>query len=66
MNTKLKIGDFGKASFKYDKKGFKGGLIAYGTIKDMDGKYLIFEDNDGYIYLVQKNKFEFEKGTDKK
>ena len=58
---KLEIGDFGEASFKYDKKGFKGGLTAFGTIKDMDGKYLIFEDNDGYIYLVRKDKFVFEK-----
>ena len=61
MAEKLEIGDYGKASFKYSKKGFEGGLTAYGTIKDMDGKYLIFEDNDGYNYLVRKDKFVFNK-----
>ena len=61
MADKYEIGDYGEASFKYEKKGFKGGVTAVGTIKDMDGKYLIFEDNDGYCYLVRKDKFNFEK-----
>jgi hypothetical protein len=61
MEDKIEIGDYGKGSFKYEKKGFKGGLTAMGIIKDMDGKYLLFEDNDGFNYLVKKDKFEFEK-----
>ena len=61
MEDKLVIGDFGEGSFKFTKKGFNGGITAYGTIKDIDGKYLIFEDNDGFPYLVKKDKFNFKK-----
>lgn len=59
--NEYKIGDYGQASFKFDKKGFKGGITAYGTIKDINGKYLLFEDNDGFPYLVKKEKFNFTK-----
>lgn len=64
MDNELKIGDFGEASFKFEKKGFKGGVTAYGTIKDMDGKYILFVDNDEIPYLVRKDKFLFTKKID--
>ncbi len=57
----IKIGDYGEASFRYEKKGFKGHITAFGTIKDIDGRYLLFEDNDSYPYLVRKDKIKFVK-----
>jgi hypothetical protein len=61
MDDKIEIGDTGEASFKYEKKGFKGGLTAHGTIKDIDGKFVLFVDNDDFPYLVRKDKFLFVK-----
>jgi glutamate racemase len=56
----LKINDFGEASFKYEKKGFKGGITAHGTIKDIDGKYILFVDTEDFPYLVRKDKFNLQ------
>jgi hypothetical protein len=61
MGEKYNIGDTGTASFKFTKKGFNGGITAHGTIRDMDGKYVLFVDSDEYPYLVRKEKFNFEK-----
>jgi hypothetical protein len=58
--NEYQIGNFGLAKFTIDKKGFKGLMECYGKIKDIDGKYLLFEDNDGYNYLIRKDKFTFE------
>jgi hypothetical protein len=55
----LEIGMFGEASFKYEKKGFKGGITAFGKIIDLDKKLVWFQDNDGYEYLVRRDKFNF-------
>jgi hypothetical protein len=55
----LEIGKFGEASFKYEKKGFKGGVTAHGTIKDIDGKFILFVDTEDFPYLVRKDKFTF-------
>lgn len=53
-------GDWGKASFKYTKNGFKGGLLAYGQIKIVEKKVILFED-DFQEYIVEKKNFTFEK-----
>lgn len=58
--NEYKIGDFGEGSFKYEKRGFKGDITAYGFIRDIDGKYILFEDNDNYPYLIRKDRFNFE------
>ena len=55
-----KIGDFGLAKFAIDKKGFKGPIETYGRIKDIDGKYILFVDNDEFPYLIRRDKFIFE------
>jgi len=59
MEEKLEIGDFGQAHFPFEKKDFKGGIRAFGKIVDLDGKYVLFVDNEDYPYLVRKDKFEF-------
>jgi hypothetical protein len=59
--NELKVGDYDEAHFKYEKKKFKGGVTCYGEIKDMDGKYVLFVDNDEFPYLVRKDKFLFVK-----
>lgn len=61
MGDKYQIGDQGFGSFKFEKKGFKGGVTAFGTIKDIDGKYVLFVDADDFPYLVRKEKFNFTK-----
>lgn len=59
--AELKINDFGNARFSIRKKGVTVPFDLYGTIVDLDAKYLIFRDNDSYDYLVSRSKFEFEK-----
>ena len=58
--TDYKPGDFGIASFKYIKKGFKGGVMAYGQIKIVEKKVVLFED-DCQEYIVEKKNFTFKK-----
>jgi len=53
--------DFGHARIAQDKKGFKTVIDCYGTIKKIERKFVLFEDNDGYLYLVEKKDFVFEK-----
>jgi len=57
----MEIGDYGKAKFPIEKKGFKGGIVAYGVIKSIEKKYILFEDNDGFPYLIERKDFEFKK-----
>lgn len=52
-------GDFGHARFPQIKKGFATTIDCYGTIKNIEDRYILFEDNDGYPYLVDKKDFEF-------
>jgi hypothetical protein len=52
-------GDFGRAKFPQEKKGFVSGIDAYGTIKSIEKRYILFEDNDGFPYLVDKKDFQF-------
>lgn len=51
-------GEWGIASFKYTKKGFKGALMAYGQIKAVEKKVVLFED-DFQEYIINKKEFTF-------
>jgi hypothetical protein len=55
------LGQFGRARFSQNKKGFVTSIDAFGIIKSMDKKYILFEDNDNYQYLVNKKDFRFDK-----
>ena len=57
----MKEGEFGHARFPQEKKGFKTVIDCYGTVMSVEKKYILFEDNDGYLYLVKKKEFLFEK-----
>ena len=54
-----KTGDWGIGIFP-KKKGFKGNITAYGQIKAVEKKVLMFED-DYTSYLIDKKEFIFEK-----
>ena len=41
------------------KKKFIGGITCHGTIIEVDKEYILFQDNDGFEYLIAKNKFKF-------
>ena len=57
----MKEGEFGHARFPQLKKGFLTIIDCYGTIKNVEKKYVLFEDNDGFPYLVEKKEFEFKR-----
>lgn len=61
MENDYESGDWGEAKFKFEKKGFKGGLTCHGTIKSVEKKFVLFEDHDNFLYLVEKKNFVFEK-----
>lgn len=54
-------GDFGEADFPQEKKGFNTRIKCFGTIKSMEKRYILFEDNDGFPYLIDKKDFIFTK-----
>jgi hypothetical protein len=54
-------GDFGKATFMRQKKGFSGRIVCYGVIKMIDKEFILFQDNDDFPYLIDKKDIEFEK-----
>ncbi len=59
MNN-YQIGQFGHASFKIKKRGqIITGFNGYGRIIDLDAKYVLFKDNEGYEYIVPKSRFTF-------
>ena len=66
MEEKFEVGSFGRARFPQEKKGFKSGIDAYGTIESMDKKYILFKDNDDYAYLINRDNFQFAKCEFKK
>jgi hypothetical protein len=55
------IDDFGHALFTVEKKGIIIPVDCYGTIKAIEKKYILFEDNDNFPYLIEKAKFLIEK-----
>ena len=56
---KYNIGDFGQASFKMKKRGCETGFCGYGTIIDQDDRFVLFQDNDEFEYVIAKAKFNF-------
>jgi hypothetical protein len=60
-SEQLQIGDFGQAHLIYECKGLKRGVTAFGTIKTVEKKYVLFQDNDGYLYLCDRKTFDFNK-----
>ena len=52
-------GEWGMATFP-KKKGYKGNITAFGQIKVIEKKVLMFED-DFTSYLIDRKDFTFEK-----
>lgn len=55
------IGDFGEAHLTCERKGFKRNVTCFGTIQAIEKKFVLFKDNDGYLYLADRLTFQFEK-----
>lgn len=53
-------GDFGIASFHYNKKKIRVGIIAFGQITGIEKKVISFHD-DLQEYIIDKKDFVFEK-----
>lgn len=60
MSEKYETGNYGRARFPQEKKGFNSGIDAYGVIKSIEKRYILFQDNDDYLYLIDRNDFQFE------
>ena len=60
MGEKFEVSDFGRARFPQEKKGFKSGIDAFGIIKSIEKRYILFQDNDDYLYLIDRKDFQFE------
>lgn len=54
------INSFGHACFISEKKGMVTPIDCFGTIKAIEKKYVLFQDNDGFLHLIEKGKFQFE------
>ena len=55
------IGDFGECHLICERKGFKRDVTAFGTIQAIEKKFVLVKDNDGYLYLADRQTFKFEK-----
>jgi hypothetical protein len=65
MESEYESGSFGRAIFKTKCKGITRGFDLYCTIKSIEKKFVLIEDNDNFLYLVDKKDFQFTK-EDKK
>ena len=55
------IGDFGLAHFQVKRKGKSiTGFHGYGRIIDIDAKCVLFQDNEGFEFIVHRSGFEFQ------
>lgn len=70
MEENYKPGSWGIASFKYlkngikskyAKNGFTGGVTAFGQVKAVEKRVVLFED-DFQEYIIDKKSFKFEPG----
>jgi hypothetical protein len=61
MEDQYSVNDFGCASLIVEKKGTKRGITCFGTIQAVEKKFILFKDNDDYLYLCEKKNFNFEK-----
>ena len=57
------LNDFGEAHFPVSTKGYMRFITAFGTIKAIEKKVLMFVDNDGFTYLIDRKDFTFTKET---
>ena len=55
------VDQFGEAHFPVNRKGCRRFITAFGTIKAIEKKVLMFVDNDGFTYLIDKKDFQFTK-----
>ena len=55
-----KVGDYGIAVFTRKKLGMSGRITAYGQIKAIEKRVVLFED-DFIEYIIDKKEFIFEK-----
>lgn len=61
MEAEYNTGDFGEAHLVTEKRGIKRGITCSGTIQAIEKKFVLFKDNDGYLYLAERSLFEFTK-----
>ena len=58
--TDYQVGDYGIASFRFHKKKIEVGITAFGQIKAIENKVILFED-DCIEYIIDKKKFSIVK-----
>ena len=63
MNEKYHTGDQGFFDFTIRKKDKSGQFIVtpfqlYATIKEVEERNILIEDNDGFLYLVTKRRIK--------
>lgn len=61
MEEKYLVDQFGEAHFPVSRKGCRRFITASGTIKAIEKKVLMFVDNDGFSYLIDRKDFTFTK-----
>ena len=54
MEEKYHIGDFIEAEFIWRREGVKNWMHIFATVTDVDRYYILFTDNEGQQYLIQK------------
>lgn len=59
-NNDYQIGDWGVTTFTRKKYGLQGKITAFGQIKAIERKVILFED-DCIEYLIDRKEFIFEK-----
>jgi len=59
--NEYKVDDFGEARLLVSRKGCNRHVTCFGTIKAVEKKVVLFTDNDGFSYLVDKKDFNFTK-----
>ena len=60
MEEDYKVGDWGMAHFEFHKRGHRVGITAFGQIKAIERKIVLFHD-DLQEYIIYKKDFVFEK-----
>ena len=55
--------DFGRAQFPIRKNGGVFPIDTYGTIEMIEKNHVLFKDNDGFVYLVDRDEMQFSKET---
>jgi hypothetical protein len=61
MEEKYSIDDYGEGRFPVSRKGCRRFITAFGTIKAIEKRVIMFTDNDNFSYLIDKKDFTFNK-----